>query len=431
MVEQMSGHLAIPGSPMLRAGFMHPSLGRDSALAPSAPILNRGNIASRLPEEIRNSIGSLQRGEIVGDVNQVLMHLGMTLQEFERAITSTQTAFPVRENLESEAKLLIPVETPYRNMLPRVKGSGTAVNWRQVTSLGGGWGSGFDQGGGGSAIRSFFVESGAPADHATVYANKTASYKLLGTYGSVTGFAMAAGANFQNQLAVEKTNAIMNLMLNEEYALISGDSTSVAVPWGDGATAMSFDGIITLVATANGTPAAQVQTAVGALTLAHIDGQLRRLYNQGARGQFMLLNGQEILSLVHLAETSGSIIRVTAAASGSGAGQTVLGVHVTGYMHPITGEVVPIIPSRFVPAGTMIFGSKQLPDGNPTAEVEVLPQVELPELAPNEPVQGYVAQELAPTTAAPQVYPFIVSVYEVLKLKSALHYAKSSGVTAV
>lgn len=429
-MQRMLGSFNVQGQTLLQAGFMMPALGATGLeRGPSIPILSRGQFdLPGLSDESRAALQGLQRGEIVGDVNQVLFHLGTTMAELQRGITSGMTAFPVRENLEAEAKILIPVETPVRNMLPRVPGAGTAAQWRQATSLGGGWGTSLDQPGGVSAIRSFFSESGAPAEHTTVYAAKSAGYKLLGTYGSVTGFAMASGRNFQNQLATEKTNAILNLMLNEEYALLAGDATSTAAPWGDGSSALAFNGLINLITTGNGTPSDQVQTAVGALTTAHIDAQLRRLYNQGAREQYLIMNGQEILSLINLAQANGSIIRVSAAANNP---QGVMGFHVTGYMHPITGEIVPIMASRFLAAGTIIFGAKRLPNGENTAEVEVLPQVELPELAPNSAVQGYTAQELAPTLAAPQVYPFIVTVYEVLKMRSALHFAKSTGVEAV
>jgi hypothetical protein len=144
------------------------------------------------------------------------------------------------------------------------------------------------------------------------------------------------------------------------------------------------------------------------------------------------MNPVEILSLVHLAEGAGSVIRVTAS---SATGATVLGVTVSGYVHPVTGEVVPIYASRFLQSGTIIFGSRQLPDGSPSADVQVLPQVQLPQSAfatsPGANYQGYVAQELAPTAAAPGVFSFLVSVYETVRLKSALHWALSSGVTAV
>jgi hypothetical protein len=399
----------------LTAGFMggNPPV----ELGPSVPIISRGAAATPTDEQLKlmERLQALQRGEATGDVNQILFQLGTSMAEFQRAITSSTSAFPVRENLEAEAKVLVPLDTPIRNLLPRRTGSGTASAWKQITSLGG------------VSARAFFAESGAPADHATSYANKSASYKLLGTFGSVTGFAMAAGANFQNQLATEKTNAVKNLMLNEENALINGDSTSTSAPWGDGSNALAFDGLVNLIATGNGTPSNQVQTSVGALTTSLIDGILGQLYTQGAQGVYMIMNEQECRSLTHLAEGTGSIIRVMATSDG----KAVLGVQVTGYVHPITGQMVDIYPSRYLAAGTILFGSKSLPDGSPAADVDVLPQVQLPQLAPNENVQGYTAQEIAPTTAAPQVYPFMVSVYEVLRMKSALHFAKATGVSAV
>lgn len=426
-MHPMYGHLTVDGQILARAGFMHPAVGPAGFkdLPPSIPVFTRG-APPAFPPELIQHMDKLERGEITGDIQQILLALGTSLRDFQRGITSGMTAFPVRENLEAEAKLLIPLDTPFRNRLTRTPGAGKSSAWKQKTSLGGGWGASYDQpGGGATAIRAFFAETGAPAEHTTVYADKSATYKLLGTYGSVTGLAMAAGANFMAQLATEKRNAILNLLLDEENALINGDSASTAAPWGDGTNALSFDGIVNLVTTGNGTPSAQVQTSVGALTTAHLDAQLNRLWKQGAQGLWMLMNAQEIQSLTKLAQNSASIIRVTYQGA-----EGVLGFKVSGYMHPVSGEVVTIIPSRFLPAGTLIFGSDRLPDGSPTMDVDVLPQVELPELAPNESVQGYTAQELAPTTVAPQVYPFIVSVYEVLRLKSAAHVAKSTGVTA-
>lgn len=430
-MHRMIGDLQIQGKTLSRAGFFHPAVGPAGGfeVGPSIPLFTRG---AGLSQQAQEFLGSLERTEVVGDLNQIAFQLGATLKELQRGISTGVTAFPVRENLEAEAKVLVPLDTPVRNMLPRRMGHGTASAWKQITSLGGGWGTSLDQPGGLSTIRSFFSEtiagSQSPAEHTTVYADKSASYKLMGTYGSLTGFAMAAGANFQNQMAIEKANAIRNLMLNEEYALIAGDSSSTSAPWGDGTNALAFDGLINLISTANGTPSDNVQgPTVGPLTMSHIDNQLRRLWNEGAQNPWILMNGTEILSLVHLAQAEGSIIRVQATSSAD----SILGLSVSGIKHPITGEIVPVMASRFMPQGTILFGSKYLPDGSPSADVEVLPQVQLPELAPTEMVQGYVAQELAPTHAAPQVYAFIVTVYEVLRMKSARHFAKSTGVTAV
>lgn len=477
--------------------FMPVNLG-DSGLygapPPSSPVFARfENGMARMDEKLVEDMQALERGEFTGDTGALLAQFTLTMQGLTRAITSTTSNLPVRENLEAEAKLLIPLETPVRNMLPRTPGSGLASKWRQITSVGGGYGvsttvtSGassatqtvgstagmqagdslyfattnayrivssvtnattvvltatistttsevvykgpYNQYDATGATRSFFAESGAPADHATIYAAPSATYKLMGTLFSVTGLAMAGGANFQNQLAMEKQNAIRTLFLNEENALINGSSTATAAPWGDGTNALGYDGLINLITTANGTPAAQVQTSVGAMTLAHIDQQLARIWRNGGSGFYMIMNAQESMSLKHLYEAAQSTANAYRIVLSQESG--LAGYAVTAYMHPITKEFVPIITSRFCPAGTVIFGVKNLPDGSPGADVNVLPQVQLPQLAPTDMVQGYVAQELAPTTSAPQVYPGIITLYSVLRLKSAIHFAISKGLTAV
>jgi hypothetical protein len=384
-------------------------------------MLLRGNGTST------STIDAIVRGDSLDgvDVNQ---QLALTIQQLQRGIVTTQTAFPVRENLEAQVQVLVPQDTPVRNMIPRIpQPGGLATAWRQNTSMGGGWGSN-DNPGGGSAAQVFFGESGAPAQLTSVYAAKSAAFKLLGQIGSVTGFAMATGQNFMNQYLRERQNAMRNLMLNEENALINGSSTSTAAPWGDGTTAFGFDGLVNLITTANGTPSGQVQTSVGALTLAHIDSQIVAMWARGGRDMYILANKQEVQSITNLLQASGTIIRTQTGGSNN---QVSGGIFVVSYVHPITGEEVKIIPSRFVPAGTMLFGSQRNTLGQSALEVAVLPQVQLPELAPNAQVQGYTVQDIAPAIASPQVFAFIVSVYETLMMKDATIFAKSTGVTAV
>jgi hypothetical protein len=425
--DMMQGHLNTPGLPFIRGGFMPAALPQGGIPVPGRPgtpaPLQRGMSA-----ESQAAIEQIQRGEFPGDANAVLAQIGATLAELQRGITSADSAFPVRENLEAPAISLVPEDTPIRNLLPRVPGSGTASSWRQITSLGGGWGSSYDQPGGGSATRMFYAETGAPVEHTTVYASKTASYKLLGALGSVTGFAMAAGDSFQDQMAAERMYALANLMLNEEFALLWGDSTSTAAPWGDGTNALAFDGLMNLVATANGTPSAQVQTSVGALTLAHIDAQLTRIWKSGGKGLYVILNAQENQSLTNLLQAANSVYRYQV----SDQGNATVGFRVTKFIHPISGEEVDIYTSRFQAAGDILFGARRGPDGKAAADVEVLPQVPVPS-APENPqqIQGYTLTDLARTITQPDVHPFMVSVYEVLRLKNATVFAKSTGVTAV
>jgi len=536
----MFGHLEIGGQRIMNAGFMLPSLGTNGVqvAGPSIPIYTRGSDISDKTEELIERMqrfdapDGIERVELMGDIASLQKQLGMSLREITRAITTSTSSFPVRENLEAPARNIVPRDTPLRNRLPRTVGAGTASAWRLIASMGGGFGfattvttgaasatqtvgstNGMKVGdviqfvtattgvpigatteatiasslrtvasitsatvvvlsatittvtgdlvvntgkrvgdvvtgsttaayvhgrpmGAGSPHgfaattyfgRTFYPETGAPPDKETTYLSRSAAYKLLGTLGSVTGFAMAAGLNFQPQPTTEKRNAIENLMLNEENALWNGSSTSVLPPWGDFTNALGFDGIINLISTTNGTPADQIQTSVGPLTLSHVDNQLVRITDRGGQDQWIGASAQEIVSFVHLAEAAGSIIRVQATTDGG----AVLGLRVTGYVHPVTGQVVPIMYSRFIEPGTLVFGSDRLPDGTPALDVNVLPQVELPALEPNEMIQGYVARELAVTTSAIDVHPFAVTVYETMRMFAGTVFGKSSGITAV
>ena len=78
-------------------------------------------------------------------------------------------------DLEPTAKLLYPVITPLRNMIPRVSGAGgTAVNWKQITAV-----NANKQSAGVS-------EGNRTARITTTAANKNATYKGLGLEDSVS-----------------------------------------------------------------------------------------------------------------------------------------------------------------------------------------------------------------------------------------------------
>ncbi len=414
---------------ILPSGFINPEqisiADPRGGLPVSRPLISR--FESGFDPETQKTVDAFLRGEISGDSDKIMASLMAQLNTIQRGITTSTTALPIRENLEAEAKVLVPVETPFRNRLPRVPGAGTAAAWRVVASLGGGWGTVGDQPGGGTAAQYFFGETGTVGETETSYLSRSGAYKIMGERRSVTGLAQASGMTFQDNFAKERTNAILNLMLKEENALINGNATATAVPWGDGTTAFGYDGILRQVATANGTPSAHIQTGVGALTFAHIDAQLRRIWGQGGQRPFIMVNATEALSIKNIAQGSSSIHRVIFSEQGN----SQAGVSVQAYTHPITGERVPILTNRFMPAGTMVFGSEAGPQGDAAAEVDVLPVVQMPEYNTNDPIQGYVAQELMPTASAPLVYGFIVFCFSVLKLKIATVYATSTGVTAV
>lgn len=403
------------------------------------------------------------------------------------------SGLPIRENLEAQAVQLTPTDTPFLNRCPRTVGSGSAVDWFQITSVGAGFGvattvtSGatsatqtvgttagmvpgtslqFTASGGaviyaivssvtnattvvltgsiatttgdtvtmgpygvpsaqGANSQVFFGERGAPDfDHPT-YTRKSKSYKLLGKMTDITGLAMAAGANFWDQRAANINSLIWALKKAENYALINARASTVLQPWGDGTTGYAYDGLIASIATANGTPAEQIQTGVGALTQAHIDAQFTRIYNRGGRKLWILCNAQEKNSIDHLAEAAGTLLRQSVGS------EATLGINIKSYQTTV-GEVAEIMVDNSVPAGTMIFGCWQNGnDGSPVMDVSVLPQVQLADVGLTGSIQGYVMQQIAPTASAPHAYPTIGSLYSTFRVRNATVLGKSSGVTAV
>jgi len=407
-------------------------------------------------------------------------------EPIQRGITAGMAGFPAREDLEPIVKVLAPTDTPIRNLLPRKPGAGVAHQFRQAVSIGGGygfstattsagsssttvsvastaglrvgdyvyfataaatrqvtavnsatqftisasasWASGeqvyrlADYPHGGSAMQGFFSEGGSPDEFTPAFTNKIQAFKLLGVRGSITGLALSAGANFQDQLAFAKTSALRNLLLMEENALLNGSSTDVKKPWGDGSNNHAFDGLLNQISVANGTPAGNIQSSVGALTLAHINDQLVNVWQAGGSEPFIVVSGQEAKSLTKLAQNAGSGIYIATNPS-----EAKFGLKIGWVIHPVTGEMADIVVSRFQSPGTILFGSKTGPDGTPAAEVVVLPMVGS-QANPAEMIGGYWAQDIPATPAAPMVYGYLVAVAETLCVYAPQVFAKSTGV---
>lgn len=275
----------------------------------------------------------------------------------------------------------------------------------------------------GTAQRMFYAEAGAPVEATTVYSNGSAAYKLIGTMGSVTGFAAAAGDSFMNQYNAEKKATIMRALLMEEYAFLHGNTSSTAAPWGDGTNNLAFQGLIPFIQ--GNAPAAQVQTSVGTLTVDHLQSQLTRIFYQGGTELFIMLNGTQAQKLGDLATTSGNYRLIITQNEAS------IGAKVAYLVHAVSGESVPIYVNPFMPQGWIVFGAMKNDQLQPTCDVSALPQVINGGLSGTEsaPYSGWYAQDIAPTTTATDVFYFKVSSYEVPRWKNARVFGLSTGVT--
>jgi hypothetical protein len=118
-------------------------------------------------------------------------------------------------DLEIGAKLLYPVLTPLRNMIPRVSGKGgIQANWRAITAINT------------SGLR--FGVSAANRGGALAVATQdyTAAYKGIGVETSVDFEAQYAGQGFDDIRAVAAKTGLEALMLGEEAMILGGNASS-------------------------------------------------------------------------------------------------------------------------------------------------------------------------------------------------------------
>lgn len=265
------------------------------------------------------------------DWKNVFQKLEEQVAGLQRTVVSTQTGFPVRENLLPEALSVFPVETPVLNRLARLPGSGTAVSWRELT--------GFTRVG-----SVFFAEGAAPNAITSAYLPRSAGYRLMGRLFGVTGFARAAGANFADQLVTERNNAVIGLKQDIEAAIINADGT------GD-----SFEGLIDQIDAANGS---FVNPIGGALAIDDLGEALRECHDRGYQVNFMLVNALQAEQINNLILAGGThSITVIRSEQGMMAGQG----RVSHLIDPITGYAVEIIAHRNLAAGTILGIPEKLP----------------------------------------------------------------------
>jgi hypothetical protein len=89
-----------------------------------------------------------------------------------------------------------------------------------------------------------------------------------------------------------------------------------------------------------------------------IDATLAQLWRDGATVRAMVMSARQIMDVFHRAEQSGSVVPMKAATAEAG---VILGVQITGYRHPVTGEMVSIA-SRYEPLDDVIQFSDEVRD---------------------------------------------------------------------
>lgn len=206
-------------------------------------------------------------------IDLVKQALSQPNEELRKSIT-TATGL-VAYDLQAPSKNLYPVNTPLRNMIPRVAGGiGTATNWKVISAIAG---SGYDAMG-------WVKEGQRSARMSYTQADKAASYRTIGEEDQVTYEATSAALGFEDVRATMAMRLLQKAMLKEENAILGGNaSLSLGTPTtpttaasGSGATlpTLTYDVIVVALtyegyrgaSLAGGVPTTQVITGADGLT---------------------------------------------------------------------------------------------------------------------------------------------------------------------
>ncbi|WP_457556327.1 SU10 major capsid protein [Candidatus Pyrohabitans sp.] len=148
----------------------------------------------------------------------------------------TLPVYPLKEVANQAAK-----ETPVVELMPRITTRTKTVDYDRLDALG---------------SAKFFGEGGTPAVADDTYTPVSTSVKFMSIAKSVTGPMLVAGPEVRNPSQTSIENATLAMKYLEENAILNGDSTATASPWGDGTNAYAYDGLRNLVPAANDIDAA-------------------------------------------------------------------------------------------------------------------------------------------------------------------------------
>ena len=172
------------------------------------------------PDDLRKSFVNAMSRPSENIARTILAQAGVDPDRLEKSI-STATGL-VAFDLQSPAKNLYPSATPLRNRVPRVSGgTGTATNWRQVSSI---IGSGYDAIG-------WVAEGQRAGQMSYATATKSASYVTIGEEDAATFEAINAAVGFEDLQATMAMRLLQKTMLKEEMAILAGNnSLALGVP---------------------------------------------------------------------------------------------------------------------------------------------------------------------------------------------------------
>lgn len=268
----------------------------------------------------------------------------------------------VREDLSPVLALMLPTETPIRNLLKRIPGNGNAHSWYQQVAQADTDGSLFF---GTAPSGAAFAAGQLPVKKASKYNRVSAPYVQLGDSVSVTFFDYFAGRSYIDVLSHESDVAMMNTALIEEWMILNGDSS---------VNPLYFDGLLKQVNT-NVVDAGGIQ-----FKLSHIAQAQQNAYDLGGTTRINVMSTRMKRKVTDLVVASYFGIRQMSSVSGASKFEGGLNVDSWDFGYGMTD----LIQSRFMQPGAGMSGGKNETilcldhdtmgkDGNAIEMVDLLP----------------------------------------------------------
>lgn len=206
---------------------------------------NRAEVVKNLNPTFLNQFGNLKTAlsapsmgealqQIVGAIGNADLTRSFTAGNLGIGTVSGLVPF----DLLAPSRLIYPVYTVLRNKLPRPAGQGTSRIERVFTGISGSMTGG--QGALDISIPELVQSSGAlgatnwplnlPQAGSQTEVQLNVPYRFFGLTESLSWLAQFAGQGFEDISALANLILLQEMMLNEEYAMLAGSSTKLAVP---------------------------------------------------------------------------------------------------------------------------------------------------------------------------------------------------------
>lgn len=302
----------------------------------------------------------MMNNDIIGQVDAAVREQIMKAAE----LLSTQPFSPpsrsvfAPENITADIKLLVPKETPIRNLLPRVQGFGQAAVFKKLTSK-----LHTNSGGAGVGTNTTvaFADGAAPSATSQTYTTVAFPFKLQGRSVEVGGLAIAASrggtgsgagpVSGDNMLTAREKVKSVEVMLGEEELLIGGDVNT---------DANQFDGLGKQIVTNSGN--------AGYISASGIGSFCQQAYVNGADFTAAIFNARQCQAIADSLEKTGSILRAMITQDGVTAG-----FKVNNVINPVTGTVMSLDVDRYVGGNGFLLTQKDVSGENWVQVEELIP----------------------------------------------------------